>query len=152
MRRVITGVDAAGRSYFASVDEVKPAFAELWASAPGDPLTAAPPAAGAGPAPIEPPMGATTWRIFELPDDAVVAEYLRSQGLPGHDGSAFHRTHTLDYILILDGELTLEVDTGSLAVRSGDCVVQRGTNHAWRNKSGRPVRMAAVMIALPGPR
>ena len=56
-------------------------------------------------------------------------------------------------MLILDGEPRLELDEGSVDLRGGDCVVQRGTRHAWRNRSGRPVRMAVVMVSLarPGP-
>ena len=49
--------------------------------------------------------------------------------------------------MILDGEVTLAVDEGTVDLETGDCVVQRGTNHAWRNQSGRPVRMLVVMVS-----
>ncbi len=149
MKRVVTATDASGRSHFEVVADAAPQFAELWASAPGDPLAAAAPGgAGPGGAPLEPLPGGTTFRVFELPDDAVVAEYLRAQGAAHGGDASFHRTHTLDYVLILDGEITLELDAGSVSLGPGDCVVQRATNHAWRNKSGRPVRMAVVMVGL----
>jgi hypothetical protein len=45
----------------------------------------------------------------------------------------------------------LELDEGGVDLRSGDCVGQRGTRHAWRNRSGRPVRMAVVMVSLARP-
>jgi uncharacterized cupin superfamily protein len=51
-------------------------------------------------------------------------------------------------VLILDGEITLELDHGAVTIGPGDCVVQRATNHAWRNKSGKPVRMAVLMLGL----
>ncbi len=150
MKRVITAADASGKSFFESVGEGTPSFAEMWVSAPGDPLRAAPPA-HAGPTQLEPLPGGTSFRVFELPDDAVVAEYLRSQSVPGVKSDGFHRTRTLDYVLILDGEVSLELDRGIVKLGPGDCVVQRGTSHAWRNKSGKPVRMAVVMVGLPEP-
>jgi quercetin dioxygenase-like cupin family protein len=149
MKRVVTATDANGKSRFEVVADASPRFAELWASAPSDPLAAAA-CAGALPsdAPLEPPPGGTTFRVFELPDDAVVAEYLRAQGAAHGQDASFHRTNTLDYVLILEGEITLEVDDGRIALGPGDCVVQRATNHAWRNRSGKPVRMAVVMVGL----
>lgn len=149
MKRVITATDASGKSYFEAAADAPAQFSELWASAPHDPLApAAAASAGAAAARLEPPPGGTTFRVFELPDDAVVAEYLRAQGAAHGADASFHRTHTLDYVLILDGEVTLELDQGALRLGPGDCVVQRATRHAWRNKSGRPVRMAVVMLGL----
>ena len=147
MKRVITASDAGGKSYFESVSDAAPSFADLWASAPDDPLTLAA-SSQRGATQLEPAPGGSSWRIFELPDDAVVAKYLKDQGVPGVDASGFHRTSTLDYVLILDGEVTLELDRGAVTLGPGDCVVQRATNHAWRNKSGKPVRMAVVMVGL----
>jgi quercetin dioxygenase-like cupin family protein len=149
VKRVVTATDASGKSHFELVADAAPQFAELWASAPGTPLSPAAAAnAGGSAARLEPPPGGTTFRVFELPDDAVVAEYLRSQGAAQGADASFHRTNTLDYVLILDGEITLELDRGSVTLGPGDCVVQRATNHAWRNQSGRPVRMAVVMLGL----
>ena len=148
-RRVVTGTDDAGRSCVVSdgAASATPGFAELWVGSARDPLEPAP--ASREPwSRVEPPPGATSWRIFDLPPDEVVAAYLASRELPEVEASGFHRTDTLDYVLILDGELTLELDHGSVELRSGDCVVQRGTRHAWRNRSGRPVRMAVVMVSL----
>jgi quercetin dioxygenase-like cupin family protein len=148
MKRVITATDANGKSHF-EADDVAPQFAEIWASAAGTPLAAAEAASADGAAArLEPQPGVTTFRVFELPDDAVVAEYLNAQGVSHGADASFHRTNTLDYVLILDGEITLELDRGSVKLGPGDCVVQRATNHAWRNKSGRPVRMAVVMLGL----
>jgi uncharacterized cupin superfamily protein len=52
------------------------------------------------------------------------------------------RTRTLDFCLVLDGSITLVLDTQEVELRQGDTVVQRGTNHAWSNRSGRPCTIA----------
>src|SRR5262249_54404780 len=52
------------------------------------------------------------------------------------------RTQTLDFCLILEGEITLVLDTEEVHLKAGDTVVQRGTNHAWSNRSNRPCRIA----------
>jgi len=153
MRRIVTGSDEHGRSYVVS-DAAPPGaagFGELWQSEGGDPLACAP-SAGGPPVRLEPAPAGSSWRVFELPPDEVVAAYLASQNAPEIEASGFHRTDTLDYVMILDGEVTLELDRGSVALGPGDCVVQRATRHAWRNRSGRPVKMAVVMIRLPATR
>jgi quercetin dioxygenase-like cupin family protein len=64
---------------------------------------------------------------------------------PG-DGSPMHRTNSIDYGIVLEGELDMELDSGEVAhLKSGDVVVQRGTNHAWVNHSGRSCRMAWIL-------
>lgn len=112
--------------------------------------------------PILPPPGATTLLIVSFPPDAVMAdprfdpgaagaEYL--EHLPGlaeafepqHPG--MHTTDSLDYDIVLDGEIWLELDDGvQTRLSSGDIAVQCGTRHAWRNKSDRATTMAFVLI------
>ena len=61
--------------------------------------------------------------------------------------SPMHRTNSVDYGIVLDGELDMELDDGEVVhLQAGDVVVQRGTNHAWINKSDRPCRMAWILI------
>jgi len=149
LRRIVTGTDDAGRSGIVSdgaASEI-PGFDELWASAGERPLDALPRADGP-PTRLEPAPGGLSWRVFDLPPDEVVAAYLASQNLPEAEADGFHRTATLDFVMILDGEVTLELDRGAVVLGAGDCVVQRATRHAWRNRSGRPVRMAVVMIGV----
>jgi quercetin dioxygenase-like cupin family protein len=63
-----------------------------------------------------------------------------------------HTTATIDYGIILEGEMWLELDNGeSRLVKAGDIVVQNGTRHAWRNKSDRVVRALFVMIGVSPP-
>ncbi len=57
-----------------------------------------------------------------------------------------HRTETIDYGIVLEGELTLVLDRGETTVRAGDIVVQQGTNHAWANRSGQRCRVAFVLV------
>jgi uncharacterized cupin superfamily protein len=57
-----------------------------------------------------------------------------------------HRTETIDYGIVLAGEITLIVDRDEMIVRVGDIVIQRGTNHAWANRSGKNCRIAFILI------
>lgn len=57
-----------------------------------------------------------------------------------------HRTQTLDYAVVLEVEITMLLDDSEVHLNAGDVVIQRGTNHAWSNRSGKPVRMLYVLI------
>jgi mannose-6-phosphate isomerase-like protein (cupin superfamily) len=151
MRVVVTGVDDHGRSTFVS-DELAAGserWGDLWLTDPtrGHDAIAAP---SGDPLALEPPPGGTSWRVFDIPPDEQIREALAVNAalIPGMEPDGFHTTDTVDYVMVLDGEVTLELDTGDVDLRTGDCVVQRRTRHAWRNRSGRPVRMMAVMISL----
>jgi Cupin domain len=83
---------------------------------------------------------------------SAIAEEYRAR-LPGladtfeHDGSQMHVTQTLDYAIVLDGELWLELDDGeTVHLEAGDIVVQQATRHGWRNKGDRPATIAFVML------
>jgi hypothetical protein len=63
------------------------------------------------------------------------------------DGSQMHVTHTVDYAILLDGELWLELDEGqTVHLSAADIVVQQATRHGWRNKTERPATIAFVML------
>jgi len=64
---------------------------------------------------------------------------------PGTTG-AMHRTETVDYCIILAGEVDMEMDASSIHLKAGDIVIQRGTNHAWINRGSEPARIAFVLI------
>jgi quercetin dioxygenase-like cupin family protein len=83
-----------------------------------------------------------------LPPDAVVRASTTGRAADGVDSEGFHRTPTLDYVYVLDGPVELVLDDTSVVVEPGDCVVQRGTNHAWRNHGTEPIRLLAVMIGV----
>jgi quercetin dioxygenase-like cupin family protein len=57
-----------------------------------------------------------------------------------------HRTQTVDYAVILEGELTLLLDEEDVKLKAGDVVIQRGTNHGWRNVSNKPCRILFVLL------
>ena len=92
------------------------------------------------------------WRAANTADPKAIAqEYLAR--LPGlaeafeRDGSQMHATPTIDYALVLDGELWLELDDGeTVHLFAGDIVVQQATRHGWRNKGQHPATIAFVML------
>jgi mannose-6-phosphate isomerase-like protein (cupin superfamily) len=150
VRRVVTGVDGSGRSVFLSDGEAYGGdqWAEVWITDPAQGMDAVvDPQLGM--TVLEPPAGGTAWRVFEVPTDedmrAAMAEAAAT--MEGIEADGFHTTQTVDYVMVLEGEIALELDTGEVTLRPGDCVVQRGTRHAWRNRSGKPVRMMAVMLS-----
>jgi quercetin dioxygenase-like cupin family protein len=107
---------------------------------------------------LEPPCGGSVCRIVALPPDATyrnrvgareVQAYFDAMGSPGastYSANAPHpymqKTQTLDLCLVLDGEVTLVLDTAVVRLKAGDTVIQRATNHAWSNGSNRPAVVA----------
>jgi mannose-6-phosphate isomerase-like protein (cupin superfamily) len=107
---------------------------------------------------IEPPAGGSVCRVITFPPDDTwrgkvgakeVQAFFASMGSPGastYSPDAAHpfmqRTRTLDFCLVLEGEITLVLDTQEVTLKAGDTVVQRGTNHAWSNRSDRPCVIA----------
>ncbi len=107
---------------------------------------------------LEPPAGGSVCRIVTFPPDKTwqgkigardVQNFFAQMGSPGastYSKSAPHpymqKTRTLDYCLVLEGEITLVLDTQEAQLKAGDTVVQRGTNHAWSNRSDRPCTIA----------
>ncbi|WP_313803859.1 cupin domain-containing protein [Sphingobium sp.] len=69
--------------------------------------------------------------------------------LPGRQ-SPEHRTNSIDYGIVMSGEIELELDDGrKTIIREGGVIIQRGTNHLWRNVSDRPCRIAFILIEAP---
>jgi uncharacterized cupin superfamily protein len=107
---------------------------------------------------IVPPTHGSVCRIITLPPDdgfrgkvgpKEIEAFFRTAGAPNastYSATAPHpymqKTRTLDFCLILEGEVTLVLDTEEVALSAGDTVVQRGTNHAWSNRSSRPCTIA----------
>jgi quercetin dioxygenase-like cupin family protein len=57
-----------------------------------------------------------------------------------------HRTETIDYVIVLKGEIEMDMDESTVTLKAGDIMIQRGTNHAWANRSAAPARVAFVLI------
>jgi uncharacterized cupin superfamily protein len=107
---------------------------------------------------LEPPLGGSVCRVVSFPPDESfrgkvtarqVHAFFSAMGSPGastYSASAPHpymqKTRTLDFCLILEGEITLVLDTEEVQLKAGDTVVQRGTNHAWSNRSDKPCVIA----------
>jgi mannose-6-phosphate isomerase-like protein (cupin superfamily) len=171
VRRVVTGHDAEGRS-IVQQDGAPPrvvtlggeagtTFHELWNTratpAPIDRASGEPAEPGIS---LLPPKGGTRIRILDIPpDDGAVAalprEAVRALFEAIGAGHALakdpphplmHRTETIDYGIVIEGELVLILDGGETLVRAGDVVVQRGTSHAWANRSDSKARIAFVLI------
>ena len=154
VRRVVTGIDEHGRSTFLSDGDAfgGDQWAEVWITDPVKGLDAVvDPHEGMAPDKLEPPAGGTAWRVFTCPPDAQMREAMANaaaQNIEGMEADGFHTTQTIDYVMVLDGEISLELDTGEVLLKPGDCVVQRNTRHAWRNRTDKPVKMMAVMVSL----
>ncbi len=151
VRRVVTGHDGAGRAVFLSdgvppktIDRESTGVSELLVL-PGPPADAS--AGGDSPDqgfPLHPPAGGATVRLIRLPP-AGDGGWLRVAG-DDPDRPGMHTTDTLDFEVIVDGEIVLDLDDGEHHLRPGDVVVQRGTPHRWRVVGDRPCTYLAVMV------
>jgi mannose-6-phosphate isomerase-like protein (cupin superfamily) len=106
---------------------------------------------------IVPGPGGTSLHFVTFPPGSVFADpsfdaeasqeeaLIRLRGLADHfekEDPGMHQTNTVDYAVVYDGEMWLELDEGeTLHLNRGDVVVQNGTRHAWRNKGNKPVTM-----------
>jgi quercetin dioxygenase-like cupin family protein len=169
IRRVVTGHDDQGKAVVISdgfaptvrTNPLRPGHisVDLWRTGAAPViLKKDEPDPTLGPRQIHPgPMG-TVFRISEVaPEtDAIrnmtpeqAREAFRTQGSEaastfGRGGRhpLMHRTQTVDYAVVLDGEIYLVLDDTEVLLRTGDVVIQRGTNHAWSNRSDRPCVIA----------
>ena len=150
-RRVVTGHDTDGRAIIqadAPPERIKviaagPTFYEVWNTretpARIDRASGEPREEGII---LAPPRGGTRIRVLDIPPAARASTHTGVGARHAH----MHRTETIDYGIVLEGEITLLVDEGETTVRAGDIVIQRGTNHAWANRSGRNCRIAFILI------
>jgi mannose-6-phosphate isomerase-like protein (cupin superfamily) len=144
VRLIITGHDTDGRSTVVA-DEQRPdrGMVALFTAGPGEVDNV-----GSGEhITTVPDIGSAVWMQVDITPDAVMRRSLRT-GVAGIDADGWHTTPTVDYVQVLEGEVFLALDTGEVELHAGDCVVQRATRHAWRNRTDRPARIAAVMMRL----
>jgi len=150
VRRVVTGIDDQGQSTFLSDGDAfgGDRWGEVWVTDPAKGIDAVVDPQD-GMMVLEPPAGGTAWRVFEVPPDAQMREAMKNAvgTIEGLEADGFHTTQTIDYVMVLEGEIGLELDTGEVTLHPGDCVVQRSTRHAWRNRNDFPVKMVAVMVS-----
>lgn len=160
LRRIITGRDSAGRSrvLFDDAGHDHGGNVEIWSTCEegiADPA--------GGPLRLLPPHAGSKVRYVLIPPEVAEADQsdeARRQAARAFFGSMgaahvlvddiphphAHRTATIDYIIMISGELTLLLEDGEHAIRPGNVVVQRGTSHAWVNRGSGPALFVAVMI------
>jgi len=167
IRRVVTGHNEQGRSIFIVDGNATSVYSpkgqpnvgmtDLWIqdTAPADnsgnrdtaPKTVT----------LMPPDKGSVCRVVQFPPDAernFAAMPEHFQGMDAGDflakdkarHPAFHKTNSLDYIFVLKGEIWALVDEEEVLLREGDCLIQRGTSHAWSNRSSEPCLVAAILI------
>ncbi len=167
IRRVVTGHDGEGRSVFisdgaaTSVKEMDSmpglALTDLWrtSGAPAD--NSGNEDNADGPIILEPPPTGTIFRIVEFPPDSawreradaadafasIGAEHARADD---SDDPMMHKTATVDYLIVLKGEIWAILDEGETCLTAGDVMIQRGTVHSWSVRTDEPCLLVAVLV------
>jgi quercetin dioxygenase-like cupin family protein len=164
VRRIVTGLNANGKSTI-----VSDTYLPLADVAPGERIraglwiTESSPASSTAPDPVPdgviqgiPPKtrGGTVFRITDVPPDAqnphgaaalaAGGVHLDPERTAKHPG--FHMTDTIDYAICLEGEVWAVLDDTETLMKPGDVLIQRGTYHAWSNRTDKMARMAFVLI------
>jgi hypothetical protein len=175
MRRIVSGHNAQGKSIFIMDGKVSTppgrrssagtSVVELWQTdgAPADNSGDKDPTDH--PFRLPPPQNGSVFRVVEYPPDkdrfaamstqdwsadAQRQGYHRDSGNARHAG--FHKTDTIDYAIVIEGEIVALMDEGEKLMKTGDVLIQRGTNHAWANRTDKPARVAFILIdAKPVP-
>ena len=167
-RRVVTGHDDKGRAVVLFDGESQHSFflekagglrlTEIWETRTSPADNSGARDAADHERRIEPVGGGSVFRIIEYPPDSVRLKtldpdrFFHGMGARAADAAVrrhpgMHKTDTIDYCVVLSGEIWAVLDKGEVLLRAGDCLVQRGTNHAWSNRSDSPCVIAFVLIA-----
>ena len=167
-RRVVTATDEDGKSYFLfdgpapNVKEMTGMtglyLTDLWETEGPKARNTGTKDAGDRTVRLEPPEGGTVFRIVEFPPDKTwrgkgdaskAFDSIQAGHAPvaGHDDPMMHITDTVDYLIVLKGEIYAVMDKGETLLKAGDVMVQRGTNHSWHNRSDEPCLLAAILVS-----
>jgi naringenin degradation protein FdeH len=172
IHRVVTGHDADGEAIVASngplpsvvkVDAIPgTVFHEVWSTSSSPVIVDNGPDPTLGPLRLPPPKLGTRIRFVDIPPDT--SEFILRGAAKMHEAFAqigdaaastvqadsphplMHRTESVDYGVIIEGELTLVLDDCEVQLKAGSVVIQRGTNHAWANRSGEMCRVLFVLV------
>jgi mannose-6-phosphate isomerase-like protein (cupin superfamily) len=168
-RRVVTGHDARGKAVV-PIDGTAPnvklrqatglVSTLLWVTdrSPADNSGSAD--EGAREIGVAPPPRGSIFRVVDFPPAADFgavdsAAMLREMGIVAGQGDArhasMHRTKSIDYAVVISGEIDMLLDDSEVHLKAGDVLVQRGTNHAWVNRGGENCRIAFVLIDAEEP-
>lgn len=172
VRRVVTGFSDSGRSVVVSDGAVPrahdfaaiPGFSNVtvWATPSGACLAGAELDRTAEISTLLAEPGGTTFFIVRFPPDTVMASIdpaaageEQARELPGlaetfdPERPGFHATPSIDHVIILEGELWLELEEGApTLLKRGDVVIQNGTCHAWHNRTDQPAVIAAISLGI----
>jgi mannose-6-phosphate isomerase-like protein (cupin superfamily) len=170
LRRVVTGHTASGKSTILfdgpPPDGPAPHDRYVW-------TTTTTPADNSGaseafaPFRLEPPANGSIFRVVEFPPQSALSGFSAEQKeeffknlfaslgashcrVDTSRSAGMHKTGTIDYAVVLRGEVTLLLDEGEATLRPGDLVVQRGTNHDWVVRGNEPALIAFVMLPAGG--
>jgi mannose-6-phosphate isomerase-like protein (cupin superfamily) len=175
VRRIVTGHDETGKAVVLSDGPnphkvVRPATGTvnrvMWVTDLAPASIAGTSDRAATPVGIAPPAKGSVFRVVDFPSmtDEEIAKFdqgFLSEQIP-HEGSHsskyrepshpfMHRTRSVDYAIVLDGEIDMKLDDSEVHMKAGDILVQQGTNHAWINRSGRTCRVAFILIDAEDP-
>ncbi|MGE0747084.1 MAG: cupin domain-containing protein [Rhodospirillales bacterium] len=139
VRRIITGHDAAGKSTVTIDDLASNATSRrpghqsrlIWVTDSAPAKYAGSADEGARQVGRPPPPRGTVFRVIDIG--------------PGCTAE-MHRTETVDYVIVMSGEMDMVLETGTVHLNPGDVIVQRGTLHNWVNNGTEPCRIAAILI------
>ena len=168
MRRIITGHNENGKSIITmdgpparSIGEDVGGLFELWNTDGNEVISSDLIDRADDEIILSPPSGGTKFRYFQInplpdgvPEDMlqeIAADAFEKVGAAHHrvdttKHPAMHKTETVDYIILLKGDVTLILDEEEVDIKPFDVVVQRGTNHAWVNNGTEPALLIAVLI------
>jgi hypothetical protein len=160
-RRVVTGVDATGRSYIER-DELTPhrlstpgnTKCDLWRFHGVPAHVGADDGLDGGDIVTQPPKAGLIHRIVTFPPDT---EWDRSLGYADSNGPlstgddegipGLHVTETVDIVTLLSGELVCVMQSGEAVLKAGDTLVQRGTKHSWSNRRAEAATAVVIMVS-----
>jgi mannose-6-phosphate isomerase-like protein (cupin superfamily) len=166
VRRVVTKIDEAGKAVVmfderVQMSGVRPPnyVAPIWLSDKSLPDFSMKEDAAKRMAGLMPPKGGTVFRVVDfVPEPEAVArlDMNTMQKVVGEAGTPkkglpprhpmMHRTRTLDYAIVISGEIDMLLDDGEVHLKAGDVVVQQATNHAWVNRGKEPCRIAFILM------
>jgi len=165
VRRVVTKIDSSGKAVVMLDGQVQltsfrspnPA-SEMWVTESSPPDFSWTADRGKTKVGLVPPKNGTIFRIVDFVPTTqkiesmdintmmkVVGDHAPVKGLPPRH-PMMHRTRSVDYAIIMSGEIDMLMDEGEVHLKSGDVVVQQATNHAWVNRSGKPCRVAFILM------
>jgi mannose-6-phosphate isomerase-like protein (cupin superfamily) len=172
IHRVVTGHDANGKAVVSSdgplptVTEITAIpgtiFHEVWCTAGTPAPVDDGPDPSVGPLMLPPPKHGTRMRFVDIPPDSdeflshgaskmkdafsQIGDVAASTVKADSPHPLMHRTESVDYGIVIEGEMTLVLDDSEVLLKPGSVVIQRGTNHAWANRSGKPCRMLFILV------